>query len=108
MNQVRPFVEPADAEVLRPENLPQLVSDQIDDRLEAELSGEAALDQVDERELHFALREHVAGRWRPDRERCRAPGTGRLLRRIAFSRHSLAARTRLLRRRLPVRAARGG
>ncbi len=60
MNQIAFFVEPADGEVRRSENLAQLVADEIDDRLEIQSRGEAALDRVDERELRLALREQIA------------------------------------------------
>src|SRR5579864_7754808 len=107
MHEARAFLVPRDRELLCCEEVAQLVADDIDDRLEIESRRQPSLDRIDQAELGVALREHVAGRWRPDRECCRASGTGRLRRRIALSRHNLATRTRLLRRRLSVRAARG-
>ena len=38
-----------------PEDLAQLVADEVDDRLEVELRGHALLDAVDDRELGHAL-----------------------------------------------------
>src|SRR5579864_743361 len=107
MHEVRAFLVPRDRELLCCEEVAQLVADDIDDRLEVESRRQPALDCIDQAELGVTLREHIAGRWRPDRKRCRAPGTGRLRRRIALSRHNLATRTRLLCRRFTVRAARG-
>ena len=53
--QVGAFVIPIDAEVGRVEHFAQLVADQIDDRLEVELSSQTLLDRIDDRELGVAL-----------------------------------------------------
>jgi hypothetical protein len=55
VDQVRLLVVPADPEVAGAEDFPQLVPDEIDDRLEVQLLRHPALDAVDHRELGGAL-----------------------------------------------------
>jgi hypothetical protein len=56
------FVEPRHHERIRREELDQLVADQVDNRLEGELGGDALLDAVDQCELGGALLGARVGR----------------------------------------------
>ncbi len=54
-NTARFGIEPANADVLGPQDLAQLVADQIDDGLEVEFRGHAFLNPVDHRQFRCAL-----------------------------------------------------
>ena len=55
MDEICAFVIPADRKVGRREHFPQLVADDVDDRLKIELGGKSLLDRIDDRELGIAL-----------------------------------------------------
>ena len=55
MDFARLVIDPADADVVGLQNLPQLVADEVDDALEVERAGHPLLDAVDHRELGVAL-----------------------------------------------------